>query len=160
MLSFCQWFWGHLPLSWWQLILQAWWALPQRSACPAALPGRGSSFPWRRKPPNTTFLLAAPLLGQSQAPLCLEPQEQPLCSGDNGWFLPFGGENLCLAAKTEQLLGCWSWWDLPLVKFPSVVGWRRCWSSARPRLDLWMEESSRQQELDTLNLISGSAPIL
>lgn len=63
---------------------------------PAAPAGFWSSFPWRRKPPNTISLFAAPS-GQRGALPCLEPQEQPLHSGDNVWFLPFGGENLSSA---------------------------------------------------------------
>lgn len=59
--------------------------------------------------------------------------------------MPLGGENLCSASKIVQLLGCCCWWDLPLVKLPSVVSWRRCWSSAQPMLDLWLEKSLSQQ---------------
>lgn len=94
-------------------------------------------LPMEKESPKRTFLLAAQLLEQRLGPPCFEPPEQLLCR----WFLPFGGENLCLGSKSEQLLGVGSGWDLPLVKFPSAVGWRGCWSSAQTRLDLWMEQS-------------------
>lgn len=86
-------------------------------------------LPMEKESPKRTFLLAAQLLGQCLGPPCFELQEQLLCR----WFLPFGGENLCLDSKSARLLGVGSGWDLPLVKFPSAEGWR----------DLWMEQSLR-----------------